>query len=213
MKRRTFLTSLFGVGALAVAAPIAYVSTHKKEVAVETTKYLAKKKARALFKRFFTTANGFEPNMYQMHWFHRYQEGSKSFVGARQTGMTTFMLTLALYENKCNGTNISWFPSNSHMHRHCNNLMSVMQERLGKSINDGHLYSSYGDFENLLGSNRPLKVFVMNDAGRLPNSFEGSPYLLKQSHFFGTDESYVGHRGSEYAKDKYYAPYFPIHYT
>jgi hypothetical protein len=214
MKRRNFLTALFGVGALAVAAPLAYVATHKKEAATYSAKYLAKRKARALFQRFFKTATTFEANLTQMFWFDQYQSGEiHNFVGARRTGMTTFMLVLALFENKCHGTNIAWFPSNSHMHRRCNEMMSVMQDRLGKSIKDGTMYSNYGEFRDLLGSSNPLKVFVMNDADRLPTSFECTPYLCGQSYFFGTTEP-RGYKASELIPAKYfYAPFIPLHYA
>lgn len=141
-----------------------------------------------LFKRFFYVANGFPPNERQLKWFVDYKDGVTHHTrGARQTGVTTFMLTIALYETKCNGINIAWFPQNSYMARFCRKRIKDMEHNLGKSVNDGKIYSEDVNYYSLMGSKRPLKVFIMNDANRLPPTYMS--YTPEKVFYFGTGES------------------------
>jgi len=190
MKRRTFITSIFGAAltSAAVTTPIVYGVTHKKEVAKVSAKFVAKRKARALFQRFFRNATTFEPTPTQMFWFDQYEQDVRLFTGPRQTGNTTLMLVLALFENKARGTNIALFPSNAHMLIRCRQLLGVMEERLGKSTLDGKVYSHDNRGELQLG--KPLKVFVMNDANIMPAEFSGDlPMVAENARFFGTHET------------------------
>lgn len=183
LKRRTFIASLVGLG-VAVALHTAYVATNKTEVD-------AKKKAKALFRRFFTTANGFPPNKYQTSWFHNYLEGEHHFRGDRQTGMTTFMLTLALYETKCNGINVVYFPQYHSMELAWKVNLDMMQYRIGRSVKDGKLFCGryYDRFDQEIRGHR-AKGFFANDGRFLSMNSPKHKVSLdvpkKDHYYFGT---------------------------
>jgi hypothetical protein len=214
MKRRTFLTTL-GAAAAAIVAPIAYAATHTKEVALHLAEFLAKRKARALFQRFFKTATTFTANPMQMFWFDQYQSGQiHNFTGPRQSGMTTFILVLALFEKKVNGNNIALFPQYHAMHRKCTELVAEMEDRLGKSVRDGQIFWGW-DHEKFDKSIRGHKAkgFFMADAGLFPLDTTKRIKSLaapKGSHYyFGTHQP-AGKPKSAYDAGYIYCPYIPL---
>lgn len=198
MKRRTFLTTL-GAAAAAIVAPVAYVATHKKEVALHSAEFLAKRKARVLFQRFFKVATTFEPAAMQMFWFDQYASGQvHNFTGGRRTGMTTFLLVLALYEKKVLGNNVALFPQYSAMNHKCNEMIAIMEDRLGKSVRDGKIFCGWDHvkFDKSIRGHKD-KGFFMDDAGLFPMDTQkrlaslGAP---KESIFyFGTGENQPGY--------------------
>jgi hypothetical protein len=153
-------------------------------------------KDQVLFKRFFYVANGFYPNEQQMQWFGNYKDGvTHQTRGPRQSGVTTFMLTLALYESKCNGSHVALCPQNHEMTRLCRERIIKMSDRLGKSVKDGPIvYLTSAD--QRIG-NPDAKVFVMNDANRYPEAYSFNTYALHKVYFFGTAETRP-YKGSEY---------------
>ena len=176
MKRRSFLRSALLVTA-AATVPVC-LSYGNKASDKET-----------LFVRFFNTANGMKPNTYQLNLFNNYMSGKTVFNSPRRSGMTTFMLTLALFETKCNDKAIRFFPSNSYMHRHCIKLVRNMEDRLGKSIADANLSFHYNiDSTRDLKQNN-VKTFIMSDAWQLPPNFDCRLFDNKSCYYFGTGAS------------------------
>lgn len=217
MKRRTFLTTL-GAAAAAIVAPIAYVATNKKEVALQSAEYIAKRKARAIFQRFFKVATTFEANENQLVWFDQYQSGTvHNFTGGRQTGMTTFLLVLALYEKKVLGNNVALFPQYHAMYRKCFELVATMEDRLGKSVRDGQIFWAWHleKFDKSIRGHR-AKGFFMNDDGVFPldtpRALRTLAALKEDIYYFGTREP--GIKGKSYFDSGYiYCPYIPITLT
>lgn len=194
MKRRTFLTTI-GAATAAIVAPIAYVATHKKEVALHSAEFLAKRKARALFQRFFKTATTFTANPMQMFWFDQYQSGQiHNLKGARQSGMTTFMIALALFESKVHRKSVLITPQSYGMADRVEDIIDQMSLRLGKSVKDGDIIVGlcmyYANDSTPRGFNLQ---FNMNDGGLYnyetqkdePNKYSSNVYD------FGTRGFYV----------------------
>lgn len=141
-----------------------------------------------LFKRFFYVANGFAPNENQLEWFVDYKDGGyENFTSMRQTGMTTFMLTLALFETKRNGINVSIFPQCYDNSWRLSNRLNVMEDRLGKSVRDGSIYF-YNNSDYIRGLSKSTKVFVTNDALKLPATWDWEIMKARQVFTFGTYE-------------------------
>lgn len=152
MKRRHFINgiaALFGMGTAIPWTAKASVVTDQNE----------------LFRRFFKTATGYQPSANQLHWFEMFNQAEKgqlycdSFQGPRQSGMTTFMLVLALFQSKVHCKNVFITPSNYGSGYLCNVALGKMRLRLGKSIHDGIIQVG--------GEGRGTRFdfqFIMNDA-------------------------------------------------
>ena len=176
MERRTFISAI--IAATAFLAIPSYGGTKKDE---DTQK---------LFIRFFMIANDQYPNERQLKMFDDYQNGKQVHKSPRQTGMTTFMLTLALFETKCKGNYIAFFPHGSCMLRICQERTKIMEARLGKSIHDGEIIYPYS-IEKLKGRylKSKVKCYVMNDAKQIPSDWNPNAYNMDLTFFFGTGES------------------------
>ena len=133
MKRRNFITGIVAAIGATMVPNIASAATNKKDVLKAKITY-----ETALFKRFFLVANGFLPSELQMKMFEQYKsQKSKTMISGRQTGMTTFMLTLALFEKKCNAVSVLIVPQTYGMRNRCKERLEVMDYNAGKSVLDG----------------------------------------------------------------------------
>jgi hypothetical protein len=193
MKKRSFIKGLTVLsGALLIPIHSAYSDEdsqqRKNQINSQTV----------LFRRFFIAANGFPPNENQMRWIADYQDEDKHYTrGPRHSGVTTFMLTLALFESKYNKVDIAWLPPNSRIAHICRDRIKQMEDRLYKTDNDGTIFFCSADRARGL-SNEPRKVkcFVMADAsqkifeikddGRSP--YAPNVYSSANTYYFGTVE-------------------------
>jgi hypothetical protein len=188
MKRRKFLTTLAcGGGA---AAALAF--TYKEELIKQSAEYIAKRKARALFQRFFKVATTFEANPMQMFWFDQYASGQViSFKGSRQTGMTTFMSVLALFESKVHGKSVLITPQSYLMANRVEDIIEQMSWRTGKSVKDGDiivgLCMHYANDPTPRGFNLQFNMAdqgMYNNDRRIPNKYSPSVYDFGTAGFY-----------------------------
>lgn len=209
MKRRNFIAGLLALSTISIGA-----SEYTRDP-VYSEEFKKKRADRRLFQRFFKVATTFDANPMQMFWYDQYAANQfNSFSGRRQTGQTTFMLVLALFEKKCLGTrrNVILCSGHGGGPLSIRKSLAIMEERLGMSTLDGQLDVCFPNSNRLRGMAYD-KSFIMDDASINSNRFRSESSTNKQMFalcyakkhmFFGTYENtYEGY---------FYAPYIPITY-
>lgn len=157
MKRRHFINGIAALAGTLLLAPIAAKAADTKPF--DETQ---------LFIRFFRIATGFEPNVNQLHWFRMFNQAERnqiycnSFHGPRQTGMTTLMYVLALFQSKVYGKSVYITPSNNMIHYNAKARFAEMEMRLGKSTRDGKVHVGLHCTQNL-GEKLYDFQFIMDD--------------------------------------------------
>ena len=169
MKRRIFLSSLLA-STTVFLLPLCLPASNK----------------RSLFARFFTVANDSPPNSHQLKLFNAYMAGKQSLTSPRRVGMTTFMLTLALFKTRCNGISIRLFAQNLHINRICLESVKIMEARLRKAVADGKITWAHNLTHARGVGSSAVKTFTMSDGGRLPETYNSRICNFRDEHFFGS---------------------------
>jgi hypothetical protein len=119
MKRRTlFKTGLFGF--LGFCLPTA------AKAATTTSTHLS-------FETFFLIVNGFEMNRDQKEYYRLACNNARGiYSGRRQTGMSTLLTTMALYDEKIKNKSVMVITATEHMKKHRIDMRNRMIDNLQK---------------------------------------------------------------------------------
>lgn len=190
MKRRNFITGIVAAIGVTMVPNITSASNKndvlKAKITYETT----------LFKRFFFAANGFPPNSLQMIMFEQFKKyGIKTYISSRQTGMSTFMLTLALFEKKVNAASVLILAQNYRTAQYHKERLNILDHNTGKSVLDGIVDINCRDRVRVKNG----KVFVYDYQFNMIDGFPGhyecyndfiSVRNSENIYDFGTTEKY-----------------------
>lgn len=158
MKRRTLFKTLFGAS---IATALGLEKAVAKEEGIIYAPYIPVLKES--FMGFFKRINGFEMNADQYNTWFPYQDNySNGCCAYRQSGMTTFIATLARWEAEVNHKNVGVLTNNNSTNNHMFNMIAYPERARVDLVNIVPKYGGYipyGPSNNRLRTSDVVRIY------------------------------------------------------